>query len=205
MTAQKKPIFYGVYIDDPRYKGVIDLVRYLAEPDSFRFSHITLRGPCKQRIGVEELARLNSLVSSWIVTIEGVGNFFYSRQNTVFLSMDIGSLRNVWHKPDYPMGKAHVTLYDGKDRELAGAIFQLARQYDWVTMVKTSKLTLLEPKLATNADFFHQFLDVVRAYERIFPSGRPDLREVALLPQRERLMLIGDILQSLRLPPQRAG
>jgi hypothetical protein len=39
------PIFYGLYVENERLAAAFDIIRFFCEPNFFRRTHITVRGP----------------------------------------------------------------------------------------------------------------------------------------------------------------
>ena len=53
------PHFYGIYLRNEAIATVLDLIRFVGEPDAIRLSHITLRGPYKSKISQKTLSEDN--------------------------------------------------------------------------------------------------------------------------------------------------
>ena len=130
-------IFYVLYVKDRLAGPCVDLIRLISNPNASAPSHVTIRGPYR---------KLASEERSWIsynpgaIKIAGLGNFFETGQNTVFLYCDIHAIRDVWYKPDFPRGVPHITLYDGSSATFARQLFRRLQSFDWQLRVKVGSL-----------------------------------------------------------------
>ncbi len=61
------------------------------------------------------------------VSVVGVGNFFESGQNTVFLRCGSEFLKKHWSKKDFGFNP-HITIYDGPSREFAEKLYSSLNQ-----------------------------------------------------------------------------
>ena len=108
-------IFYVVYLGDERLQGILNTMRFIADPDEKFCAHITIRGPYPQKY---DLRAMDRKVRGAEVVADGVGSFFDADQNTVFIKCRSDLLRHVWRKPDYGFNP-HITIYDGSSRAFA--------------------------------------------------------------------------------------
>ena len=113
-----KRIFYVIYIDDEPIQSRLDAMRFLANTEEKAQAHITVRGPYTQK---QNVSRLNREVAGTKIVAKGIGTFFNSKQNTVFIRCYADSLRRIWQKSDFGFNP-HITIYDGPSREFAGAL-----------------------------------------------------------------------------------
>lgn len=128
--------FYGIYIDDARYRASFNLARLLLQPDRVRRAHITLRGPYAEKPR-KSTRWMKKTVG--IVRLGAPGSFFTGRQNTVFLHVE-GIDRGMVRKPHYPDAVLHLSVYDGDDRGLAAAILHEMRKFPWGIYVQCSPI-----------------------------------------------------------------
>ncbi len=119
-------VFYVIYVSDPLLEGILDGVRFLANPHEKGRAHVTVRGPYRQRY---DLTAQQRRIAGTRLTCHGAGSFFGPRQNTVFVRCDSPALRDVWHKPDYGY-HPHLTLYDGSSRVVAEDLLTLLEAAD---------------------------------------------------------------------------
>jgi hypothetical protein len=109
-------VFYVFYSRDQHDQSVLDAICYLADPSEKNRAHVTVRGPYRQKRGVPAVSRA---LDGSEIDVTGVDAFFEPGQNTVFFAVSSPGLARVWHKPDYPDSKPHLTIYDGESREFA--------------------------------------------------------------------------------------
>ena len=93
-------IFYVIYIKDKLLRTIIDGIRILADPLEKQEAHITVRGPYEQSY---HLSQKNEIIKHTRIKIQGIGTFFNSNQNTIFLNVKQTNeaLKNVWRKDFY--------------------------------------------------------------------------------------------------------
>jgi hypothetical protein len=192
-------IFYGVYLDDIRLSACLDLIRLLGEPDYYRRCHITVRGPYERRLSQQDLFRFNDTLRDVLhsLTILGVGSFFFGQQNTVILEAEIVGLKDIWHKPSYQDGKPHLTLFDGKSKQMGLAIRATAKKYNWNITTKISDLQIIEKKTDVLT-----FLDTY--YGNVWDVGRKlfgenfSMLEVYVLSPLDRIARIDVVCQHVQ-------
>ena len=193
--------FYGVYIRDSQLAGGLDTIRFLMEPDAIRFSHITVRGPYQRKLSDKRLnEELVPKVRDWKVLLTEPERFFTSTQNTVFLKVDLGQLKSLWHKPDYPEGAAHITLYDGSDRRCAEALYKLLNRHRWDFRVGVSQLRAIDEKCRIDGsllELLHGFTD---AFSKFIGSAGLCPHDILGLDVTQRLELVQRVLIKLGVP-----
>jgi hypothetical protein len=193
------PYFYGVYLQSADISTTLDLIRFLGEPDSIRFSHITLRGPYKRRLSKTWVTKKNhSEMFEWKILLTAPDRFFGNGQNTVVIKADIGSLRKLFYKPTFPNGIPHLTLYDGPDRRFAAGLYQVLLFLDWQQEVAVSRLREIGRKEEVDQVFVQLFAAFDRLYREMVgdPKAMSVVRNMA--PER-RLDLIYNVLGKLHL------
>jgi hypothetical protein len=109
-------VFYVFYSRDQHDQSVLDAICYLADPTEKNRAHVTVRGPYTQKRGVPAVSRA---IDGSEIVVTGVDAFLEPGQNTVFFAVSAPRLAPVWHKPDFPDSKPHLTIYDGNSREFA--------------------------------------------------------------------------------------
>lgn len=187
--------FYGVYLEDRAVGTILDLVRFLGEPDAIRFSHITLRGPYEGRpMNRKRLDIYNRNANyTWEVGLDKPIGFFSGKQSTIVIAVDLNSLSDLYFKKDYPDGTPHVTLYDGSCRSFATDLLDTVQGYLWKQTVKVGKLKEVERKMKLDQGLLPFFMDFHRYFSALV--GNPSLiPEVKFLSPRKRLTLITNIL-----------
>lgn len=133
--------FYGVYLESEAISTVLDLIRFLGEPDGIRLSHITLRGPYGDKIKKSNLDRFNDDPRyDWLIDLVEPQTFFTVRQSTVVIAVDLRTLEGLVYKPDFPDSTPHITLYDGPDRAFATELYEILADYKWERPMRVSRL-----------------------------------------------------------------
>jgi hypothetical protein len=195
-----KKHFYGVYIEDQVLSGGLDLIRYIMEPNAIRFSHITVRGPYERRLSKARLDDgLNSQVKDRSVFFKQPHCFFDGKQSTVCILADLRQTKKLWHKPDYPHGLPHLTLYDGKNRTWAKALFQTLCQHNWSMRVDVSPLRYLDDNFKVESTMLGMVMSFTQAYGSFLGEGfTPE--DMGQLDLNERLMQVQKVLLKMRLP-----
>jgi hypothetical protein len=180
-------IFYVLHIRERALADCVDAIRFLCNPAEKQRAHLTVRGPYQKRIDVTAISK--KIVGD-MVSINSVGNFFDSGQNTVFFHCTAPELRNVWNKPHYPFNP-HITLYDGGSKEFARALFGVISRYSYCLRFQAEELEPIQAikgqesmslAFAFNSKFVWRALG-----EKIGPRVVADLSEARKLQLVERL------------------
>ncbi|MBY0295634.1 MAG: 2'-5' RNA ligase family protein [Methylobacterium sp.] len=189
--------FYGIYLTNNRISAALDIVRFLAEPDSLRFCHITMRGPYSQKLPDNWVQEQNKRFSADLsVELSGTGSFFEGSQNTVFLKVKLGRLESLVHKPDFKGGLAHITLYDGKDRWLAEQILTLLYRYDFHFSLPVSGLELIRKKSPLAENYIKEHEPFFSMYQNILGSS-VDIMSAHKINREARISAIESILDAM--------
>lgn len=156
--------FYGLYLNDERLEAALELIRFVGEPDYLRRPHITVRGPYerKQDALLEKLG-----YSPKYVFVRGVAAFFFENQNTVLLECDLPEKDRVWRKPNFPDGKPHITLYDGRSRNLALSLRLSLKQCKWQFRTPVGGLDIIEKKVDPGSVLPSVFENVSALYQQV--------------------------------------
>jgi hypothetical protein len=187
--------FYGIYLKHEAVATVLDLIRFVGEPDAIRLSHVTLRGPYKSNISKRMLCKINNDPTlEWMVTLVGPRTFFSDRQSTVVVEVDLGSLSRLVYKPDYPDSLPHITLYDGRNRQFAAALYALLAKYIWDWPVRVGRLR----EVAKGAKTDQLLIPLIKNFYILFQKliGPEDLiPAMGKVSHEQRLDLIEHILE----------
>lgn len=178
--------FVAVRFSDEKIARLFDLARLILQPDFARPSHITLRGPYQSKSNISD-----TIIGKDVgkISIRRPGHFFNEKQSTVFLDIGISGVADFWHKPDYPDGVPHLTIYDGKDRQFAWVVFRALSSHGWKLTLNSSPMHVLDAKRPVETDFiwqFERYRDSFRLLDEPFPSAEqlknmPDLHKIVLL------------------------
>lgn len=187
-------IFYGVRLESNKLSTAFDVIRYLAEPDHLRFSHITLRGPYARALPEATLHELNhGRARHWRVRLDGPSSFFEGKQNTVIIRVHLLDLNDLVYKPDFEDGVPHLTLYDGRDRPFAAALLGLLFRFDFHEIVTVTALGRLHSKKPVAGDFGLLYQDFYQAY-CAYIGAEPSEVYVRALSSAEKIAFIEKIL-----------
>lgn len=190
--------FYGVYLKSTGLSTTLDLVRFLSEPESVRFSHITLRGPNQIKLSKTYLHRVREDKRyDWRILLVKPGQFLDNGQSTVFIDVNLGSLTPLLSKPDFPQAQPHLTLYDGEDRRFAEQLFDLLSEYDWNIRAEVTELKKIEKKQKVD----EVFLSFYMAFEDTFRRTVGDPEQISMMRNvsaEQRVQLIRKVLASFR-------
>lgn len=191
-------IFYGVYIADEVLAASLDLIRYLSEPDYFRRTHVTVRGPYERHLSKLVERRLSRAfeVNDRSLVLTEVGSFFFGSQNTVLLWCDFPGVRDIWKKPNFPEGKPHITIYDGKSRSFAFALRSSLGKFRWGLQAGTSELLVLEKKRDPQQYLKIYFDAASKLWDEQFAEFAA-FQELTKLSELDRLVLINRVCDFL--------
>lgn len=188
--------FYGIHLQSSSLSSAFDVIRYLSEPDSIRFSHITLRGPYVRPLPQSVIRELNeSRARQWRVRLDGAGGFIQGNQNTVIIKVDLMDLSDLFYKPDFADGTPHITLYDGTDRSYANALLRMLYRFDFQEHVCVSPLKKISPKAPLSGSFSLLYQDFSVAYEK-FLGAQPNSDFVTSLSNEQKFSYIEKILKA---------
>jgi hypothetical protein len=179
--------FYVVYCADPAQQFCLDVIRFLADPAAKGFAHITVRGPYLSQPSM----KLPLLATEGEeVQVTGLGDFFSTGQNTVYLKCTSPALLQRWYKPDYGY-QPHITLYDGSDLLFAQQLRDVLKWTRDNLSIKTTSLARLISQSDSIAASLRQAIDSVGLSSVI---GRClTSEEAATLPRQSRLQLIEQV------------
>lgn len=107
--------------------------------------HITVRGPYVEPLKDADVRPHIDVIKNDVITIGGVGEFDNPDEHVVFLKIRSQNLANIWWKRDYPTGEfgfnPHISLYSGRDKELAGRIKEFLVQENIQLQARSFELT----------------------------------------------------------------
>lgn len=130
MTSNKKRTSSFLFLEflDPEINGLLTRLRSeFGYDDTDTEIHLTVRGPYDGPISSEEIAKHERILQDDQVFLHGAGIFENPKESIVYIKVASPNLKNIWWKRDYPREKfgynPHISLYKGKDRELARLIY----------------------------------------------------------------------------------
>jgi len=150
MSESRPKHFLFLEIEDPDFNAFYDDLSWiLTGTRPIKPPHLTVRGPYKNPIPRDEVERYRQHMQYAVLKIAGLGTFSNPDEEVVFLSVDSPQLREIWWKPDYPIGSSgfnpHISIYRGPDSALAyklahfqplHAVSYLCAEYALVPVVK---------------------------------------------------------------------
>lgn len=110
--------FLFMYIEESRLKSYLDLAIALLNPRERWPAHVTIAGPFKRKLEVPR-----SLAFVQEVRLLGRGRFDTDTKHTVFLHVGSRDMAARIDKPDFASAIPHLSLYNGRDREVADLLF----------------------------------------------------------------------------------
>lgn len=185
--------FVAVGFSDSRISRLFDLARIVLEPEFARPAHITLRGPYKQKKDISEPV-LGRDVGK--ITVGRPGTFFGDGQHTVFLNVDIFGVSDFWHKPSYPDGKPHLSIYDGQDRNFAWNVMSVLRRYEWGVSLNSTPMQVLEKKRRLETEFLTHYDNLAFTLKEIAGTVY-SAEKIKHLPDMERILLLDKICREI--------
>lgn len=186
--------FYGVYLESTAISTILDIIRFLGEPDSIRFSHITLRGPYEQGLNRNHLRRLNESIEDRTILMLKAERFLSDWQSTAVITVDLRCMGTLVHKPDFPDGTPHITIYDGKDKEFCTAIYDLSKDYNWENVLRVGNLQEITPKKKIDQEFL-PFFTKFSGYFSLLVGDATIIPDIIRMRRRERLEIVRSILE----------
>jgi hypothetical protein len=184
-------IFYVLHIREKALADCIDAIRYICNPAEKQRAHLTVRGPYQKRIDVTTISK--KIVGD-TVSIDSVGNFFDSGQNTVFFHCSAPELKNVWNKPQFPFNP-HVTIYDGNSKEFAQRLYAVISRYNYCLRFQADELEPIQSikgqESMSLAFAFNSKLVFQALGEKIVPGA------ILLLSEERKLQLIERLCRHL--------
>lgn len=140
--------YYALFLSGGTYiEKCLALIKYINNPHSKSLPHITLR------LFQDIKGRLENIRHTNVASLNIIGpstfNMDGSAQNpVVFLQCESKELEFWEHKPDYPLSRLHLTLYEGADFDYAQAFYKLLTSIEWkFELVFSVPLHLSEEKL----------------------------------------------------------
>jgi hypothetical protein len=185
-------VFYVFYSRDAHDQSFLDAICYLADPSEKNRAHVTVRGPYSQKRGAPAVTKS---VDGSEVVVTGVDAFLEPGQNTVFFALSAPELGTIWHKPDFPNSKPHLTIYDGKSREFAVQLRSRLQQVNPRFRFRATPLEVLVTKKGQGS------LDLRAAFDqdlvRSVTGTAVSADVVSQLPAEERIDLIAKLCTRL--------
>lgn len=169
--------FLFLWVKEPELaKRCLDLAIWVANPSERWPAHVTVAGPYKDR----DSAPTKRVFSSKL-HVEGVGNFFDSGRNTVFLKVNSPRLEVVWDKPDFGFNP-HLTIYDGPDQDFARKLFSQLESISlrfWLSVTNLQLVTSVKGQSAFNLDIAADWQVLEQVMRKAYLQHLPDDEDAA--------------------------
>jgi hypothetical protein len=124
--------------------------------------HVTVRGPNKEPFKGAVIDKLYEKIADDAILIHSVDRFQNGKQHVVYLKVQGENLHKIWRKPDYPREtygiNAHITLYEGSDKERADCVYDFLKQEHLELACYKFELV---PYQSKQSDMLSQDLDLV--------------------------------------------
>ena len=151
MLPSLKKYFVFLEICDADICELLNELRSIFNQRAFRTGiHVTLRGPYSKPISQENLDGWFHKIKAKSILIANAGMFENEIENIVYLGVSTAqrskNLNAITRKFDYPKNKfdfnPHITLYAGKNKELANRIYEFLRKEQIELVCHTFELSV---------------------------------------------------------------
>jgi adenine-specific DNA-methyltransferase len=133
-----------LYINDDVVGPHLELLRNVCEPASRSRPHITVRYfdrlPMREEYRTTKVAEID-LVEPGSYGLEPSDP---AANRTVFIRCKSDDLELIEHRPHFPSGDLHITVYDGKSKHFARDLLRVLRRFKWRFKVPLPDGTTLE-------------------------------------------------------------
>lgn len=188
--------YYALFLDGNNYvEKCISLIRFISNPGSKSWPHITVRfskitGPWISELKELKFGHLNIVEPGTFNLEEGEPPY------VVFLQCESEELEGIEYKPSFPYSRLHITLYEGDDYDYAHKLYQLLQSIEWRFRIAFDKPRLLKEQKVGKKTYKKP--DFQALFNEILGEGYEDFLE-----NREKtsiqLNLINNVLHKLVL------
>lgn len=147
-----------MHFGDRHIQDCLNALVWFANPQEKEQAHITFQGPFDSATKASDARRSLPLERRDWIQILGVDRFLSDRQNTVFLKCESRFVRENWRKAagfDTP----HITIYDGKSREIADRVFEILMRHDFHFSIPAGDVETVESISGQSRFFLSMYLD----------------------------------------------
>ena len=194
-SSSEMKIFYVLHIKEKELADCVDAIRFICNPAEKQRAHVTVRGPYQKKIGVKTISKK---IAGDTVSIDRVGNFFDSGQNTVFFHCSAPELKNIWKKTDYPFNP-HITLYDGTSKEFASKLYACMSRFSYCLRFRAEELEPIESRKGQQSMSLALAFNSTIVGKVLGEKIRPDI--VQRLPEDRKLQLVDKLCHHLASMP----
>lgn len=186
--------YYALFLDENNFiEKSISLMRFISNPSSWAWPHITVR---LFKISDSRINELKKKKFTYLDIVEpGVFNLEQKEPPyVVFLRCESVELEGIEYKPSFPYSRLHITIYEGNDYIYAQRLYQLLHSSDWkFRLIFNNPRYLKERKVGTKT---YRKPDFETIYKEIIGEGYQDFlnnREEAVF----KLNLIENVFNKL--------
>jgi hypothetical protein len=178
--------FVFLYLEDPRLRSYLDLAIYLLNPDERWPAHVTIAGPFRSAADVPASLRFVEQLS-----ILGRGRFENGARSTIFLRVGSRDIASRIKKPDFPNAQPHLTIYSGRDRDLADTLYNELAKINLFGVFYATHFEVVESTEQYKLDFR------LGVYPEILPStAGKSLDQLRVLDRSTRIELAIEAIQA---------
>lgn len=138
--------YYALFLDENNFiEKCISLMRFISDPSSQSWPHITVRLFKMSDSRIDELKKRKFTH----LNIIEPGTFNLEEEKppyVVFLQCESEELEGIEYKPDFPYSRLHITIYEGDDYSYAQKLYQLLQNNEWNFKVLFDKPRLLKER-----------------------------------------------------------
>ena len=136
--------YYALFLNTGGFiEKCLALIRYICNPLSKSYPHITIRVYKDEHFGIEEIIQK----PIFYVNMIEAGSFNLDKDEgpyTVYIRFESEELEAIDYKPDFPFSFMHLTLYNGNEYKFAKKLLAILNKISW-----NVKLSFNEPLFLT--------------------------------------------------------
>ena len=185
-------ILYGIHIAEPEIRSILNFAKFICSPNSKTEAHITVRGPYKKRLSKKFIEECNKKIVNTKIYVDGLGNFFDSMQNTVYIDCESNDIESIWMKNGFGYNP-HITLYDGNDNDFAYQLYNQLPKSGIEFYFTASELEVMYSSSNSRNIFLTSRIDF--DYIKSILNVEFDLFDVINLSNFEKVELIREVLE----------
>ena len=123
--------YFALFFDDDTFvENCLSLIRFISNPESRTFPHVTISLYDKKNNKLEYTRE--TVINS--IEIIGPGTFNVNENSppfVVYIRCSSDRLEEIKYKPDFPSSRLHITLYEGQDYYFATKLYDLLKNITW--------------------------------------------------------------------------
>ena len=174
---------YGVTCKNQYIQSFFDLLLILLSnphQDKICSSHITLKGPYDKAREVEpedDLFDKNIYLSK-------IDIFDTKKGSALVFIIEMNNISKVWHKPDYPNGKPHLTIFEG-DSNYTKSLYDKIGEFKKNLLIEITPLRQINKKYMPAREF-QNYEQIKSIYELIYKMDWPGPGRIAKFSTKKK-------------------